>query len=188
MKKNTIILGFFIASLGFTSCNSSNQEKENSTEQKSENKIEDSSDEQMSVDEIDKLRAEIESLNIKPIEISTSNLKEKTKQKWSKIHFYVKDNVVLKVKTYPYSEISKRTEEFYTKEGSLALVVIEDNGDGVKGKPKSEIDKMYYYNKGKLIKEIRNQKEPEQAIKEIDAEELMVEFNEYLQIYKAIKK
>lgn len=190
MKKNTIILGLAFATLGLVSCNSNNEEKQNehSTEQPTDNNLEASSEGQISIEEIDKLRNEIESYDIKPIEISTSNLKEKTKQKWSKIHFYVKDNVLTKVKTYPYSEISKRTEEFYASESGLALVVIEDNGEGSKGKPKNEIDKMYYFNNGKLIKEISNNKEPEQTIKESGAEELLSEFNEYLQIYNGTKK
>jgi len=62
--------------------------------------------------------------------------------------------------------------------------VIEDNGNGVKGKPKSESDKMYYFNNGKLLEEINKEEGSEYAIKESDAEGLLAEFNEYLDIYR----
>jgi hypothetical protein len=94
----------------------------------------------------------------------------------------------MKVKTYPYTEISKRTEEFYANKEGLKLVVIEDNGEGEKGKPKDQLDKMYYFSSDKLIKEVSNQKESEYTVKESDAEELLSEFNEYLDIYKSTKK
>jgi len=133
---------------------------------------------------IDQKRSEIEKLTIPPIELSTKNLREKIKQKWSKIHFYVQNNQVIKIKTYPYPEITKRTEEFYASEKGLILVVIEDNGEGKKGKSKDQIDKMYYFDNGKLIKEINNKNEVEYALKESDALELLSEFNEYLDIFK----
>ena len=100
----------------------------------------------------------------------------------------MKDNQVVKVKTYPYTEISKRTEEFYTNEDGLVLAVIEDNGDGEKGKPNDEIDKMYYFDSGNLIKEVSSQKEDEHSIKASDAEELLSEFNEYIEIYNQANK
>jgi hypothetical protein len=186
MKKSTIIAVLFLSTLGLVSCNSNSEEnaKDQSSEQTSENNLETSTEATTSIEEIDQLRGEIESLDIVPVELSTAELREKIKQKWSKIHFYVKDNKVVKVKTYPHSEISKRTEEFYALEEVLALVVIEDNGDGDKGKAKSELDKMYYFDNGKLLKEVSNEKETEHTIKESDAEELLSEFNEYLELYK----
>jgi hypothetical protein len=138
----------------------------------------------LTVEDIDNVRKKVESSEIKPIEVTTSNLREKIKQKWSKIHFYVEDNVIVKVKTYPHEQISKRTEEFYANKDGLVLVVIEDNGDGSKGKPKSEIDKMYYFSNGKLIHEHTKGNEKEFNIKESDAEELLSEFNEYIELFK----
>jgi hypothetical protein len=188
MKKKTIIIGLLTASLGIVSCNSNIEDKTEIQSSEQTTKTEATSESQISLEDIDKLRTEIESLDVKPIEISTANLREKIKQKWSKIHFYVVDDIVMKVKTYPYTEISKRTEEFYANKEGLKLVVIEDNGEGEKGKPKDQLDKMYYFSSGKLIKEVNNQKESEYTVKESDAEELLSEFNEYLDIYKATKK
>jgi len=142
---------------------------------------------QFSVEQIDKIRQETEALQIKAVEVSTKDLREKIKQKWSKIHFYAQNGVLIKVKTYPHEKISKRTEEFYANKDGLVLVVIEDNGEGNKGKSKDILDKMYYFNDGKIIKEINNAKEKEYSVKEGDAEELLSEFKEYSEIYSKIK-
>ncbi|MCS7077818.1 MAG: hypothetical protein NZ455_14000 [Bacteroidia bacterium] len=139
------------------------------------------------VDKIDKKRAEIEGLNLKPIEVNTNTLREKVKQKWSKIHYYVQDGKVVRIKTYPHANVSKRTEEFYLDNSTLILAVIEDNGDNKKGEPKEKLDKMYYYDNGKFIKEIKNNSEAEFNIKQSDAEELLIECNEYLEVFRQRK-
>ena len=43
---------------------------------------------------------------------------------------------------------------------------------------------MYYFNNGKLLEEINREEGSEYAIKESDAEGLLAEFNEYLDIYR----
>lgn len=145
-------------------------------------------DKTASIAKIDQKRAEVEALTINPIEISTANLREKVKQKWHKLHFYAVDGNLLKVKAYPYSEITKRTEEFYADNNSLVLVVIEDNGEGAKGKDKTELDKMYYFQDGQLIQELKKNEAEEYTIKESDAEELLAEFNEYLELFRKAKQ
>lgn len=135
------------------------------------------------VKSIDEERASIESQLGEPMEISTSELKEKIKQKWSKIEFYTIDDKVSRIKTYPYPGISKRTEEFYLKDRALILAVIEDNGSGDRGKSKEEIDKMYYFHDNELIYEMNELTEKEYSIRESDAEELFSEVSEYLNIY-----
>jgi hypothetical protein len=189
MKKNKLIAALIVAAIGMSSCNS-NQVKE--TQEVNNNPQQEVSttpkEYALSIEDIDKLRFEIESLEIKPVEITTDGLREKTKQKWSKIHFYLQNDSVVKIKTYPYSAISKRTEEFYANKDGLFLVVVEDNGEGNKGKSKTDIDKMYYFSNGKLIQELKKNIESEYSIKESDAEELLSEFNEYLNIYQASKK
>jgi hypothetical protein len=189
MKKNKRIIGLFIAVLSFSSCNT-NQEMEPAVEVAQETtdtaevaEIEVVDTEKI-IEEINQKRAEIEALVIEPVEILSADLREKTKQKWSKIHFYVQNDVIVKVKTYPYPEISKRTEEFYADENGLLLVTIEDNGDGPKGKSNDEIDKMYFFHENTLIQEINKEEKEEYSIRESDAEELMSEFNEYLSIYQ----
>ncbi len=135
------------------------------------------------------LRSEIETKikEIKPIEVSTKELREKVKQKWSKIEFYVLDNQVVRVKTYPHENISKRTEEFYFKDGKLAIATIEDDGSAPKDKEKGSIEKAYYYQDDKLVSEVNNSKEAEFNIKNSEAEELLQEAKEYLEVYKSKK-
>ncbi len=187
MKKIKIILGIMIAAIGLSSCNSN----KNNTEVKIETEKEVSTTPTknlISVEEIDKTRSEIESLKLSPFEIPTTGLREKIKQKWSKIHFYVQNGIVVKVRTYPYLQITKRTEEFYANKDGLLLAVVEDNREGHEDNDQNEMDKMYYYSNGKLIKELKKEKELEYTIKESDAEELISEFNEYIEIYNKNKK
>ena len=136
--------------------------------------------------EIDQYRAEVEASvkNIEPVEISTSDLRAKIAQKWSKIHYYLNESGdVIRVKTYPYETISKRTEEFYFKDGQLVLAAVEDNGEGEPGKEKDQIDKLYYYFGDKGFAEERHTSEEEHQIRNSDSEELLVEAEEYLEIY-----
>lgn len=187
MKKIKLTFAL-LAALMLFSCksNQENNLQQSSSAKETENIA--NKENMLTVEEIDKIRAKVETSDIKPIEVTTSNLREKIKQKWSKIHFYVENDVVVKVKTYPHEQISKRTEEFYATKDGLVLAVIEDNGEGPKGKPKSEIDKMYYFSNGKLIHEHTKGNEKEFTVKESDAEELLSEFNEYLDIYQNLNK
>ena len=132
--------------------------------------------------EIKDMRKEIESWSkeSEPITLSTDSLRAKTKQKWSKIHFYSKDGEVQRIKTYPHAEVSNRTEEFYFRDGELILAVIEDNGSA---EEEAEIaDKMYFFHAGELIGEEKGANEKEYAIKSSDAEELLQEAAEYLDL------
>ena len=135
------------------------------------------------VKSIDEERTSIENELGEPMEITTAELKEKIKQKWSKIEFYTKDDKVVRIKTYPYPGISKRTEEFYLKDRALILAVIEDDGSGDRGKSNDEIDKMYYFHDNELIYEMNELTEKEYSIRESDAEESFSEVSEYLNIY-----
>lgn len=135
------------------------------------------------VTEINAKRTAIEENLKAPVTISTANLREKVKQKWEKIDFYVSNNEVIRIKTYPYKGISSRTEEFYLEAKQVILAVIEDNGAGERGKAKEEIDKLYYYHNGEFLKEVNKETKSEYAIKKSDAEELLSEVKEYLEIY-----
>ncbi|WP_340063104.1 hypothetical protein [Ascidiimonas aurantiaca] len=176
------------------SCNTAKKEaKEPDTVQKIVTPEEDGDKTALNTDSlvasIDKKRATIESTIGEPVVIYTDSLREKIKQKWQKMHYYVIDGEVVRIKTYPYEQITSRTEEFYVDKGNLVLVVIEDHGDAERGKPKDQLDKLYYFYNGLLIKEKHSGEEPEYTIKESDGEELASEFNEYVDIYKThIKK
>lgn len=136
---------------------------------------------------IDQKRTEIETSIQEPIEISTADLREKTKQKWEKIHFYTQEGEVVRIKAYPHEGISNRTEEFYLDGKSLILVVIEDNGMGAKGKTSEEIDKLYYFNDDEIIKEDHSNEEIKYGIKNSDGEELLGEVHEYLDMFTSLK-
>lgn len=136
---------------------------------------------------IDELRTAIESNLGAPIEVSTAGLRAKTSQKWEKIHFYTGSNgEIVRIKTYPYAT-SKRTEEFYFDNGSLALAVIEDDGSGPKGKATDQMDKLYYFHSDEVIQEIRKNEEAEHGVRDSDGEELLAEAQEYLQLFEAQK-
>lgn len=138
------------------------------------------------VSEIDETRSAIEENLGEATVLKTDSLRAKVKQKWSKIDYYTDNNgAVVRIKTYPYADISKRTEEFYLADEQLILAVIEDNGEGERGKEKENIDKLYYFSNGKMIKEVSEEDESEYNIKNLDAEELQAEVREYLDLFKS---
>ena len=120
-------------------------------------------------------------------EVSTETMRAKVRQKWSAIHYYADAAQVVRVKTYPHESVSKRTEEFYFMDGQLVLVVIEDDGTGERGKAEADVDKMYYFADGKVVKETSKGTEKEYAIKDSDGEELLQEANEYLDAYASMQ-
>jgi hypothetical protein len=133
---------------------------------------------------LDLKRTEIENFSktTKAVSMETTAMREKIKQKWSKIHYYVKDGNVVRIKTYPHESISKRTEEFYFDGGSLIMAVVEDNGENEVGSGEA-INKKYYFNNGKTIGEANKSGETEYNEKNSDGEELLTEANEYMDIY-----
>jgi hypothetical protein len=133
---------------------------------------------------IDDKRREIESTIGEGISLSTENMRAKVKQKWEKLHFYTLNDQLVRIKTYPYAEISKRTEEFYLQDGELILAVIEDNGEGERGKSNENIDKLYYFYKGNPLKEVHVNEKAEYTIKNLDFEELQAEVKEYVEAYQ----
>jgi hypothetical protein len=186
---NKTIIGLMVAAIALSSCHSNESKESKEVKIETEKEVSTAPAESlMTVEEINKMRSEIELLKLSPVEVSTTGLREKIKQKWSKIHFYVHNGFVVKVRTYPYGQITKRTEEFYANQDGLLLAVVEDNGEGLEDNDQNEMDKMYYYNNGKLIKELKKEKESEHSIKESDAEELISEFNEYVEIYNKNKR
>lgn len=136
---------------------------------------------------IDSKRETIELNLATPVELSTATLREKIKQKWEKIHFYTVDGKVVRIKTYSYASISKRTEEFYFDNEMLILAVIEDDGSAPKGKKIEEMSKAYYFQNNEMIRELKSETKVENTVKDSDAEELLSEANEYLTLFKEIK-
>ncbi len=116
------------------------------------------------------------------VEIGKEKLRAKTRQKWEKLHFYQENGTVVRIKSYPYATISKRTEEFYFDNGKLVLVLIEDNGE--EDKPNESEDKLYYFHEGEAFSEVSKGDEREFSTLKAEGEELMEEAQEYLELLK----
>lgn len=191
MKKYIFFIAaaFFLFSCEEQSTRNEDQLSSNKTETsktETENEDESSSNEldESKIASIDSYRRKVENEIDKPLEIRSDQLREKTKQKWHKVHFYVEEGKVVRIKSYPHEGISERTEEFYLMDNQLVLAVIEDSGLAEREIELEEIDKVYYFNNGELIKEIGSEKESEFSIRNSDAEELLSEVKEYLNVYK----
>lgn len=196
--KKIILSGFVLAAL-LSSCNNANKTTDTTTTDtvavvettvtetvvETETQMSDEQKQEI-VQKIDAQKVEIETQikTLKAKEVKTTDLREQLKQKWEKIHFYVNEaGQIIRIKTYPYDKISKRTEEFYFQDGKLMLAVIEDDGTGEAGKDKEKLSKLYYFNEEKSFHQINNTSETEYSIKESDAERLMEEANEYVKLY-----
>lgn len=114
MKTNTLIILMTLVIVVLVACNSKKADESANT--KTEQKVADTSnataETKLSIEEIDKIRAEVEALDIKPTELSTSDLREKIKQKWSKIHFYVSNDVIVKIKHTLIRRLPKEQKSF----------------------------------------------------------------------------
>ena len=193
--KKIILSGLFLAAL-LSSCNNKKSTDTAITDtttimetpvvevEETETEISDGQKQEM-VQKIDAQKADIEAQikDAKPMELKTTDLREQLKQKWEKIHFYAANGQLIRVKTYPYEKISKRTEEFYFQDGNLILAVIEDDGTGEAGKEKEKLSKLYYFSEGKPVHEINNTNETEYSVRESDAERLLEEANEYVKLH-----
>lgn len=192
MHRPNFLIIFTIAGLCLSGCTSptpveADETLTNAEQDVTELETRTSLDTTLLMNTIDNKRLEIENQldQIDRIVVDTDSLRAKIKQKWSRIHFYLIDGKVVRIKTYPYPEISERTEEFYFNEGDLILVTIEDNGLGKPGKEKGQIDKMFYFHQGFFLTEYSASKERNHGVVKFEGEELMQEAQEYLSILKA---
>jgi len=65
---------------------------------------------------------------------------------------------MVRINTYQYDKISNRTEEFYLRNGELFLAIIKNNGEGERGKPMEEVDKLYFFSNGELCTKFKKRK------------------------------
>ena len=140
--------------------------------------------------DIDAYRSSIESGldSLNKQSMSTESLRDQIKQKWSNIDFYSNEaGELIRVKTYPHTEISERTEEFYFKNGDLVNAVVEDDGSE-KGKEAAFEGKLYYYATGEVIGEKNMTEEEEYNIRESDGERLLQEAREYQDVFASMEK
>jgi hypothetical protein len=137
------------------------------------------------VKSIDAERERIEN-NLKSLQrksLSTKGMREQIKQKWSKLDFYTENSQVVRIKSYPYANITKRTEEFYFRNGQLIIAFIEDNGLDFKGKEPKRDGKTYYFAGDSLLRESNMTHEQETTIRSSDSERLLQEAKEYLGLF-----
>lgn len=140
--------------------------------------------------DIDVYRSSIESSldRLNKQSMSTETLRDQIKQKWSTIDFYTNEaGELVRVKTYPHSEISKRTEEFYFQNGNLVNAIVEDDGSE-KGKEAAFEGKLYYYATGEVIGEKNMTEEEEYNIRKSDGERLLQEAREYQVVFASMEK
>jgi predicted RNase H-like nuclease (RuvC/YqgF family) len=191
MKSNLTLSLIFVSIIQISCANLEEKTQTNNDQPSSEEVSSIETEESLNVDSIistiDEYRASLESELAEAIELTTDSLRAKIKQKWQKIHFYTNNGELQRIKTYPYSEISQRTEEFYIKDGELVLVVIEDQDGEQRGKAKSEIDKLYYFHNGEVVEEMKKDQKAEYSIRESDGEELYTEFKEYVDLFKGLE-
>ena len=170
-----------ILAMTFAACNSSNPKQETTTAETETQKVEINSDRLvLSIEnQVEEIEAKSDRLLVKK-EITTAELRPQIAQKWSKIHAYMDNGTVLRIKTYPHDAVSKRTEEFYFSNNDLMYVAIEDDGSGKEEK----VDKGYFFHNSEVIFEDNKSEESETAIRESDAERLLQEAKEYLELIK----
>ena len=137
------------------------------------------------VSRIDIERERIET-NLKSFQkksLSTKDLRAQIKQKWSTIDFFTEKSQIVRIKSYPYKQISQRTEEFYFQNGKLMLAFIEDEGLKFIGKENKRVGKTYYFFNDAVIKEQNQTSEKETTIRSSDSERLLQEAKEYLDLF-----
>ena len=142
------------------------------------------------VSQIDAKRGGIEARRekLQRTTLSTANLREQVKQKWSKIDFYSDGDTVVRIKTYPHQGISTRTEEFYFDGGQLIFAYIEDDGTQDEKPGVLSGGKAYYYDHGRFVTERNQTGETEHAIRQSDEERLEQEAMEYLALFAETRK
>jgi len=193
--KKLLTISFVAGMAALIACGPSKKDQEVKEKQKEKQK-----QEQDSIDSADRTKKKADSLiiainlerdrienNLKSFQIkslSTKTLREQIKQKWSKIEFCTEKDQIVRIKTYPYKEITNRTEEFYFQKGKLMLAFICDNGLLIKeGKPEKGLGKTYYFSEDAVIKEENLSNEKETSIRNSDSERLLQEAKEYLELY-----
>ena len=100
----------------------------------------------------DRILVEVERSKLEQIEyfVNVEDVPE-IYAKWDRIHFYHDNGELLRVKTYPHQGNGDRSEEFYYKNNSLYMVVIEEHGADLIGRSSSFEGRRYYFKSGELF-------------------------------------
>ena len=190
MKTRFMILGMAFV---FFACSSNNQnakkelnEKTDTTvkaESKTVNTPKINTDSLIKVIEVERERIENNLKSFQQKILPTKDLRTQIKQKWSKIEFYTENGQIVRIITLPYEKIVNRTEEFYFQKNKLILAFINDEGAKYPGKEDKRIGKTYYFYEDAVIKEVNQTNEKETTIRSSDAERLLQEATEYLELF-----
>jgi hypothetical protein len=189
MNKKLLIIA--AATFAFAACNTPQKEENKEVEVEKTVTTEEETEESTSMDiDVDAVCADINTYRqaiedkletLERVEMDTTTARAQIGQKWATIHYYFDGGELVRVKTYPHEGVSERTEEFYYQNGALICAVVEDSGMD-QGKEESIDGKVYYYHEGTSIREVNNTGEKEYSIRESDAERLMQEAMEYLEM------
>ena len=167
MKKITYILLFSLA-MALSACTISETESETIQEKVTNNPISDKDSAaamEPDMDTVEKknamhLRSEISDYRLK-IENTADQLEKKeldlsvaraeVSQDWNKLEYFLSDDEVVKIKTYPSEEGKNKTEEFYFLDNQLVFALIEDDLNRSEAANEESSDKAYYFSEGQLI-------------------------------------
>lgn len=123
--------------------------------------------------------------SLERIEIHLDSARSQVRQKWSKMHAYVKNGEIVRIKMYPHESISLRTEEFYYENEKIRFVFIEDKGMKHKSSDAEKFGRSFWFEKDRLVKADDHSKDGRELRKVSYEERLLDEAYEYLDIAKS---
>jgi hypothetical protein len=138
----------------------------------------------------EKVENSLESLEKKTIDLSAA--RAEISERWEKLDYYLSDDQVVRIKTYPHRDQRDRTEEFYFMEGELVFALMEKEGADKKGRSDETAGSAFYYDNWELILSMNIPEEDEEVSTDEEDVELAMrlreEAKEYLEMVKEDRK
>ncbi|MCC6866758.1 MAG: hypothetical protein IT280_11435 [Ignavibacteria bacterium] len=128
-------------------------------------------------------------LTQKVVEFKGDSFRENLKQKWAKMDAYYDGDKLVRIKVYPHTGISERTEEFYLMDGKLVFVFIKDQGLKKEPEDKNTRGKNMYFSDDKIIsyEDLSGEKDNVNEDKKVYEAKLPAEAKELMEISKTAK-
>lgn len=103
--------------------------------------------------EISNYRLKIENTadQLEKNELDLSIARANVSQDWNRLEYFISNDEVVKIKTYPSEEGKSKTEEFYFLENQLVFAMIEDAVDEEESMDSESSGKSFYFSDGQLI-------------------------------------
>jgi hypothetical protein len=98
-----------------------------------------------------RMRIENTSNQLERKELDLSQARANISQDWNRLEYFVSDDEVVKIKTYPSEEGKSKTEEFYFLDKELVFAMIEEADDNAQTMEGEASGKAFYYANGELI-------------------------------------